>query len=93
MNEIFILNHMAFLYQFNSHHNEPNYYCFISFTFFCSDFAADIPRNTVSYGFSDKTFMLNAASNRGRPISRCELFLFHDLKNEKLLLIDCRYFH
>ena len=92
-NEIFMLSHMAFLYQFNSHHNESNYYYRISFTFFCSDFAAYIRRNTVSYGFYAKIFMLNAASHRGRPISGGEWFLFHDLKNKLLLLIDCSYFH
>ena len=67
MNETFMLSHMAFLYQFN-HNNEPNYYYRISFTFFCSVIAAYIRRSTVSYGFYDKIFMLNAAFNRGRPI-------------------------
>ena len=37
-------------------------------SFFCSDFAAYIRKNAVSYGFQDKIFMLNAAFNRGRPI-------------------------
>ena len=58
MNEIFMLSHMAFLYQFNSHHNEPNYYYRNSFVFFCSEFAAYIRRNRVSYGFYDKIFCL-----------------------------------
>ena len=88
MNEIFMLSHMAFLYQFNSHQNEPSSYYRISFTFFCSDFAAYIRRNTVSYGFLIKVFMLNAASNRGRPI-RGRMIFFHDLKKNLLLLIDC----
>ena len=93
MNEIFMLSHMAFLHQFNSHHNEPNYYYRISFTFFCSDFVAYIRRNTVSYGFYDNNFMLNAASNRGRPIFGGEWCVFHDLKKTLLILIDCSYFH
>ena len=70
-----MLSHMAFFYQFNSHHNEPNYYYRNSFTFFCSDFAAYIGRNTVSYGIYDKIFMLNAASNRGRPIRGRMIFI------------------
>ena len=45
-----------------------HYYYSNTFTVFCIDFAAYIRRNTVSYGFYDKFFMLNAASNRGRPI-------------------------
>ena len=80
MNVSFMLNNMAFLYQSNSHHNELNYYYRISFSFFCSDFAAYIRWTTVSYGFYDKIFMLSAASNRGRHILGGELFLFHDLK-------------
>ena len=36
--------------------------------FFRSDFAAYIRRNTVSFCFWDKTFMLDVASNRGWPI-------------------------
>ena len=59
-------NHIAFLYQFNSHRTKFLLPYF--FTFFCSDFAAYIRRNTVSYGFYDEISMLNAAFNRGRPI-------------------------
>ena len=54
---------MAFFNQINSRQNEPSDYYRISFTFFCSDFAAYVRENTVSYGFYD---------NQGRPIFRGE---------------------
>ena len=65
-----MLSHMAFLYQFNSHHNEPIYYYRMSFTFFCSEFAAYIRRNTVSYGFYDKIFMLNQGHRKNKSFFR-----------------------
>ena len=37
-------------------------------SFFRRDFAAYIPRKSVSFGFWDEISMLDAASNRGRPI-------------------------
>ena len=49
MNELIFHAHMAFLNQINSRQNEPNDYYRISFTFFCSDFAAYVRRNTVIY--------------------------------------------
>ena len=92
MNEIFMPNHMAYLHQFNSHHNEPSYSYPISFTIFCSHFAAYIRRNSVSYCFDCKFFMLNAASNRDGLYSAA-IFLFHNLKNNTILSIVCIYFH
>ena len=58
------------------------YYYRISFTVFCSDFAAYIRRNTVSYGFHDKIFMPNAVPNWEWPIFRGKLLLIQDLKNK-----------
>ena len=85
-----MLSHMAFLYQFKSHHNEPMYYYRISFTFFCSEFAAYIRRNTVSYGFYDKIFMLNQGlpKNKGHNMALQKWIVFISRTEKWIILIS-----